>query len=283
VSAEHAKIVGATYFKVHLIPFFASFEHFTPAMYADYGRTRLQKVSRPTVRKELCALRRFVAWCGDHDLLLPAVPPLQKHGQPGKRAKNARKRRATIITEAIAKRILMAMPERSRRTGEWVRPLFTVLWETGLRPKTVLRLEAPLHYRKGSDTLFISREIDKEGFERTIPLSAAARGALDRVCSDKPGRLFEAKSSSLRHSVASALAAAGLEELDVSPYDFRHSRITAMANAPGPLTGASFLAGHKHASTTSLYIQGGEQAARETLAAMATAKPHPKGRRAKRE
>jgi len=267
VTAGWAKIVGL-YFEAHLIPFFASLEHFTPAMYADYGRQRLQKVSRPSVRKELCALRRFVAWCADHELVLPAVPALPKHGQPGKRAPNARKRKATIVTEGTAKRILLAMPDRSRRTGERVRDLFVVLWETGLRPTTVLRLEAPLHYRKGSETLFVSREIDKEGFERTIPLSPAAQAALDRACPAAGGRIFRAKLSSLRHSLAAALKAAGLEDLDVSPYDFRHSRITAMANAPGPLTGASYLAGHKHASTTALYIQGGEQAARETLAAM---------------
>ncbi len=265
-SPAWAKIV-TLYFETHLIPFFESFDRFTLATYADYGRARLQKASRPSVRKELSALRRFVAWCADHELALPAVPPLPKHGHPGTRAPNARKRKATIITDAEAARILMAMPERSRKTGAFVRPLFQVLWETGLRPATVLKLETPLHYKKGSETLFVSREIDKEGFERTIPLSEKAREALDRAAPAAPGRIFDALASSLRHSLAAALEAAGLE-LDVSPYDFRHSRISAMANAPGPLTGASYLAGHKHASTTALYIQGGEQAARETLAAM---------------
>ncbi len=258
------------YFRTHLLPFFGSFDRFTLAAYSDYGRERLQHASRPTVRKELCALRRFVEWCREHGLELPAVPGLPKHGHRGTRAKNARKRKATIIQPAQAKRLLLAMPERSRKTGAFVRPLFVVLWETGLRPTTVLRLETPLHYVKGAKRLFISREIDKEGFERWVPLSAAARKALDRVCPKKPGRLFDAPKASLRGSLAAALRAAGLEHLDVSPYDFRHSRITHGANTPGvALAGIAHLVGHKHISTTALYVQTAEEAAAEALDVMA--------------
>jgi hypothetical protein len=161
----HAKGTFATvtmYFRAHIIPFFGSFDAFTPLSYADYVRMRIGRTTRVTVRKELSALRQFVDWCGQHGVTLPPVPHLPKQGHPGVRAPNARKRRATIITAAEAKRILAAMPERSRRTQAWVRPMFVVLWETGLRPITVLKLEAPLHYAKGSRRLFISREIDKE-------------------------------------------------------------------------------------------------------------------------
>jgi len=266
-SPEWSAIV-TIYFRAHLIPFFGSFEAFTLASYGDYGRMRLQKVTRPTVRKELSALRRFVAWCAEHDRILPPVPSLPKHGQPGKRAKNARKRKATVFTADEAARILAAMPERSQRTGHWIRPLFTVLWETGLRPTSVLKLETPLHYRKGADVIFISREIDKEGFERTLPISHAAQAALDLAVPAVPGRIFLAPKGSLRVYLADALQAAGLTSRNISTYDFRHSRITVAANSPGPLTGASYLAGHKHASTTALYIHAGEEAARATLAAM---------------
>jgi integrase len=269
-SPSWVQIVGL-YFKVHLIPHFGSFEHFTPASYADYGRQRLQKVTRPTTRKELSALRVFVNWCNhEHGMTLPVVPPLPKHGSPGKRTAHARKRKATIISSGDAKRILMAMPERSRRTGEFTRPLFTVLYETALRPTTVLQLETPLHYVCGQDHLFITREIDKEGYERKIPLSPAARAALDRACPKSLGRIFLAKKSSLRHSFVAALQAAGLGHLNASPYDFRHTTLTAMANTPGvPLTGVSFIAGHKYLSTTSGYVQANENAAREALAVMA--------------
>jgi len=285
-SPEWTKIV-TLYFHTHLIPFLGSFARFTPATYADYGRARLQKASRPTVRKELCALRRFVGWCAEHDLVLPPVPGLPKHGHPGTRAKNARKRKATIITAAEAKRILMAMPERSRRTGAFSRPLFTVLWETGLRPITVLKLETPLHYQRGARRLFISREIDKEGFERWIPLSPDACKALDRVCPSKPGRLFDAAPNSLRKSLEAAVATAGLSDRGISVYDFKHSRISIGANSGAPLAGIAHLVGHKHVSTTALYVQTGEEAAAKALEVMAGAPREPStggrtgGRRAK--
>lgn len=271
VSPEWAKIV-TLHFHAHLLPFFASFEHFTPAMYSDYGRTRLKQASRPTVRKELCSLRRFVGWCAEHDLALPPVPGLPKHGHPGTRAKNARKRKATIITPAEAKRILMAMPERSRKTGCFVRPLFVMLWETGLRPTTVLKLETPLHFNKGARRLFITREIDKEGFERHVPLSTAARKALDRVCPSKPGKLFDAPKGSLKTYLARAVEAAGLTDRGICVYDFKHTRISIGANTPGvALAGIAHLVGHKHVSTTALYVQTGEDAAAAALDAMARA------------
>ena len=88
---------------------------------------------------------------------------------------------ATILTQEDVQKILAVMPERSRRTGAWVRPLFTVLWETGLRPITVLALEAGVHYTKGEARLFISEDVDKVGNKRHVPLSERAREALDLV------------------------------------------------------------------------------------------------------
>jgi integrase len=237
--------------------------------YADYGRTRLQNASRPTVRKELCALRRFVAWCAEHGIDLPQVPPLPKHGHAGTRHPHAHKRIATIMQPAEAKRILMAMPERSKRSGDWVRPLFAVLWETGLRGTTVLKLETPLHFKKGESRLFISREIDKEGFERTVPLSTEARRALDRVCPSEPGRLFGAAEASLRTHLAMALVKAGMSDRKISVYDFKHLRISLGANSGAPLAGIAHLVGHKHVSTTALYVTTGEAAAAEALGIMA--------------
>jgi len=260
------------YFKTHLLPFFGSFEHFTLPMYREYGRERLQKASRSTVRKELSALRRFVEWCREHGSDLVPVPSLPKHGPTGTRAKNARKRKATIIEPADAKRILLAMPERAPRTRAFVRPLFVVLWETGLRPITVLKLETPLHYTKGSDRLFISREIDKEGFERHVPLSPAAREALDRVCPSGPGKLFQVAKGSLRDYLKAAVVAAGLS-LNTSPYDFKHSRISIGANSGAPLAGIAHMVGHKHVSTTALYVQTGEEAAVRALEVMAQVRP----------
>jgi len=188
------------------------------------------------------------------------VPGLPKEGHPGKRAKNARKASPTILPPQEVKRLLVAMPERSRRTGEWVRPFFTVLWETGLRESTVLKLEVGRHYTKGAPRLFISRDIDKARFQRHVPLTAAARAALDRVC-PREGLIFAGvKQQNLRDSLEAAVRAAGLDK-SVSPYDLKHSRASQLANSGAPLAGVAHLLGHKHISTTALYVTSNEDAA----------------------
>jgi site-specific recombinase XerD len=54
----------------------------------------------------------------------------------------------------------------------------------------------------------------------------------------------------------------------VGLYDLRHSRITMLVDAGGPLTGVQYLAGHKHLSTTARYAHAGMRAAEEALAAL---------------
>jgi len=254
------------YFRAQFIPFFRSLDRFTKLSYSDFVADRIQCVTRSTLRKELSALRQFREWLSTRGVTIDEIPRLPKHGHAGVRSKNARKPKATLITPREAKKILAAMPERSRRTGAWVRPLFVVLWETGLRPITVLALEAPTHYQRGAKTLFISREIDKEGFERRIPISPAATRALDLVFPKSgAGKLFDADEASLRFSLAAAVREAGLSDRNIGVYDFKHSRITHDANSGAPLTGVMFLVGHKHLSTTARYVTTGEDAARAVI------------------
>ena len=255
------------YFTAHVIPHFRSLERFTPPVYASYISSRIQRVTRSTVRKELSALRQFRGWLQTQGIELPDVPALPKNGNPGVRAPNARKRRATIITPAEVQTILAAMPERSRRTGAWVRPLFTVLWETGLRPSTVLRLLAGLHYEAPqARRLFISADIDKEGFERHVPVSAAAARALTQVWPEGgAGPLFDADEDSLRHSLAAALRKTDLADRNIGVYDFKHSRISRDANSGLPLAGIAHMVGHTDVSTTALYVTTGEDAASAVL------------------
>ncbi len=253
------------YFSAHFIPHFRALERFTKPSYADYIVKRLAQATRKTLQKELSMLRQFRDWLGDRGIDIAEIEKLKK-GNTGIRAKNARKAVATIITSKEAKKILAAMPDRSRRTGAWVRPLFTVLWETGLRPTTVLGLEAGKHYTRGRRALFISRDIDKEEYERTIDITPAAAKALTKVFPPSgAGKLFGAKESSLRHSLAAALRDAGLEHRNISPYDFKHSRISHDANSGSPLAGIAYLVGHTDVSTTALYVTSARDAGKAVL------------------
>lgn len=249
--------------------FFRGYSRFIPAGYAEYMRERIAQVSRSTLRKELSALRMFVAWLAvERQTVLPPVPGLPKRGHPGARGKNARRRKPTILTPAEVQRLLKVMPVRGPRSGAWVRPFFELMWETGLRPySTIAKLEVPLHWRAGSKEMFIAREIDKCRYERTIPLTAGAVRALKQV-GVAEGRMFpHVDKDAMRESLAAACRRAGITR-PVSVYDFRHSRITDLANRPGvALPGVSFLVGHKHVSTTALYVHADQAAAKSALRA----------------
>ena len=263
------------YARSHLLPFFGSFDRFTPASYGDYMRERIRQVTRTTVRKELSALRMFVAWCAEHGTVLPLVPPLPKAGHPGVRHAQGRKHASTAWSPATVKRLLMAMPERSRR-GAFVRPFFTLLWETGLRESTVRKLRTPDHYKRGDAHLFITRDIDKAHFERRVPLTAEAREALDRICPKKPTKdetgkgeiLFPGVPKSLRGPIETAARAAGIVGA-IAAYDLRHSRASQLANAGAPLAGVAHILGHKHISTTAIYVKSSDAAALAALDAVA--------------
>ena len=278
--AEGSAETVTMYVESHLLPFFGSFDRMTEATYGDYIRERIGHVTRSTVRKELSALRMFRAWCQERGIVVPPVPPLPKSGHPGVRHKQARRPVSRALPASIVRRLLLAMPERSRRTGAWTRPAFVALFETGLRPSTLLRLRAGDHYKRGRGRLFVSRDIDKAQYERDIPLSDAARTALDRVTPrhvelDEQGRgplLFEGlDASSLRDSLEAARVAAGVDG-PLSVYDLRHSRASMLANSGAPLAGVARLLGHRRVSTTAIYVTADDDAARAALNAVAPRK-----------
>ncbi len=58
----------------------------------------------------------------------------------------------------------------------------------------------------------------------------------------------------------------------ISPYDFRHSRLTHLGQVTSNLSGIMFLAGHRQPSTTAKYMRPQRAAAEEVLAAAVAAK-----------
>ena len=148
-----------------------------------------------------------------------------------------------------------------------VRDWYVVAWETALRPRTLAKLSAPDDYRRGATTLIIRDEADKSRFGRELPLSEAARAALDRVC-PKEGLLFG--DHDRRMLLRRAAKAAGIDEYRVeriSDYDFRHSRLTHLGQHSDNLAGVMYLAGHKQPATTARYLRPQKDAAAEVLRA----------------
>ena len=251
------------------IPFFKNFKNITTATCADYARHRLTLVGRETVTKELSGLRTFLAWCVEQSVIRDA--PVVRSVSPksvGKR-NPLRKTEATPISQAEAEAWLAALPEWSMRAVKGkkfaVRARFIVAWETGLRPETINTLSSPANYRKGATKLTITVTTDKQRFARPVPLTVAARAALDSVCPEK-GVIFG--EHDFRDYIPAAAKKAGLDPAKVetfTAYDLRHGRAVDLLETSGNLPGVAYLLGHKHLTTTNKYLKPGQMAAERAL------------------
>ena len=197
-------------------------------------------------------------------------PPRSSVGTPD--TSRPHKNRFLVFREDEINAVLVHLPEwhhapRAPRPYP-VRARFIIAWETALRPETLDKLCAPEDYRRGTDGLFIRDEIDKARFGRRLPLTDRARAALDSVCPDI-GLIFGRHDHrNLLHKAAAKAELPPEKAERISPYDFRHSRLTFLAENSTNLAGIAYLAGHKNVSTTNLYIRPTEHAAEQVLDAV---------------
>jgi integrase len=255
--------------RTHLAPHFETLDAITPANIVTYGRVRLGKVKRATLKKERSTLRRFLAWCEEQGYIdqAPQLPTLPSRAT-GTPHHQRRRGRATELTVEETRALIDALPVWSNPRNAppfAVKPRFVVAYETSLRPSTLSALSVPEHYTRGALALTITDGIDKARFGREVPLSAEARAALDAVVPEA-GLIFG------KHDYREQLKKAAEKVLPphkaatFAAYDFRHGRLTQLAET-GNLTGAAHLAGHKRVSTTALYVRPGLRAAERALAA----------------
>jgi len=256
------------YARARFIKFFGSLNGVTAASVDNYVRTRLRRVKRTSVKKELSALRGFVAWCQSQGYLVDAPrissPPRTALGVE---FQGGRRRKVRVeLTEHEVDLVLAQLPKRTRGRLA-ARAFFTTMIETTLRRETLFCISVPGDYAKGRGTLKIREEADKARFAREVPLSGRAREALDSVCPEQ-GPIF--RRANYRNALYAAAKAAGLSEersKHLSYHDFRHAALTHMASDTTDLAGMAFLAGHKHITTTALYVHSSQKAAERALEA----------------
>lgn len=253
----------ALYAETHWAPRWPTVEAITAASLADYARARMRVVRAATVRKELSAMRRMLAWCEEQGrlTLAPPVPSIPKRAL-GTHHKQGRKGPAVELTPAEVARLVAEIPERHR--GYPTRARFIVAYETGLRPSSIQALSVPENWRRGARELHITEDIDKARAGRALPLSAEARKAL-AAAAPKAGFIFPPRDC--RGLIRSAaIRALGKERgLRFSAYHFRHNRLTHWAETSDNLAGIQYLAGHKHVSTTARYVKASKRAAMDVL------------------
>jgi site-specific recombinase XerC len=273
------------YARTHWLPHFEAMHHVNEAMCAEYMRARLGLVQKSTVTKELSALRQFTLWLFEVGAIPEriAVPSVPRRSLG--RVHPVRRRSAAIeLSPDEIAALLDALPDWSnsgRLKDQFpIKARFLVAYETSLRPSTLDALDAPRHYRRGSSTITLTPEIDKNRMGREVPLSARAREALDAICPDE-GPIFG------RHEYRDHLKAAALTALPPERAKkfcgahLRSARITHALERTGNLPGVQYLAGHKRASTTAIYVRASLRAAMDVIEAEATSKTEPKRRRSK--
>lgn len=269
LDAETAKTYGL-YLSTHLGPFFRTLDGVTTERTKEYLSERLRTVKGSTVRKELSCLRSLLAWAVERKLLqeAPIVASVPKR-TPGTAHPQGR-REHTELSPAEVLKLIAALPERSKH-GWPVRARFVVAYETTLRPATIDALSVPEHYRKGSRYLRLEAEDDKGRFERHVPLSKAARDALDSICPED-GSIFG--SHDYRDQLEKAAKAALPKDKAATffGYELRGAGITHLLERTGNMPGVQYLAGHKHTNTTAKYVRASLRAAEEVVS----------GRRSKR-
>lgn len=258
----------------HWLDAFETLADVTTATATAYRDARLRVVQATTVRKELGALRRFLAWCLTHGYLPRAVDV------PGVSARtlgtpHAERRRvaAPSISPAEVEAFLEALPEwsTSKRVEPFaIRARFRLQYETGLRPSTIDRLEVPEHWSPGARALTITPAIDKTRNARTVPLSKAALAALAAVALKRPqaGPLFGAHD--YRPHVAAAAAKAFSPDVAAvfTGAHTRSARLTHWLEDPrGNLLATQYLAGHADLRSTSRYARQSFRAAEAMLGA----------------
>ena len=231
---------------------------------AAYLHKRLQSVKGKSVRTERSALANLLNWLvvNKHLDKLPELPKLPA-SLLGKPSKLRRRVKAPDYTQREIRKVISRLPDKSP-TGFWVRARFELMYETGLRSTTIDALSVPEHYSRGSRSLRITDEIDKEGLARSVPLSDRARAILMR-CAPKKGLIFgEHRYSHFVPDAAKKLAAT--KAAVFTGQHLRSARATHLLDDGAELTGVQHLLGHKYASTTALYVRPTEAAAARALA-----------------
>lgn len=245
----------------------------------EYRNARLRVVMASTVRKELSALRRFLAWCKMHghmgrDVQVTGVP----EATTGKRYAKRRRSTAPELTPKQIKAILAKLPEwsASKKVDRFpIRARFIVAYETSLRPGTLDGLSVPEHYHPGSDRLILTDDIDKSRWGREIPLTRRANRVLDHVLrvyerwAGKPhrGPIFG------HHDYREHLDKAARGVLPGALADrfcgahFRSAAITHTLESTSNLAGAQYMAGHRQPKTTATYVKPSFRAAEAAVAA----------------
>ncbi len=233
----------------HWVSHFETIGEITSARIGDYQRARLGSVVRSTVVKERSAFKRFCSWLVEREILaeLPDFPPLPRKAL-GTTAPGRRQKPSMVLTPAEVHAIIAQLPEWSSSIHVEpfpIRARFEVAHDTALRPRTLDLIE---HRDVTLAGLHIRAEVDKNRWERVVPLSERARKALQRItpASVEPRALVFGQHQYRDQLRAAAVAVLGEARGKlVTPYMLKHARVTDWLDDGKSVLGIRFLTGTK--------------------------------------
>lgn len=231
IAPELGAKTGSTYtvYAGHWIRHYGTLGEMTTPRIGDYQRKRLLSVQRSTVVKERSAKKRFLLWLEErgHIKSIPSFPALPKKAL-GTKHKQGRSKPKDIPTVAEVQAVLNELSGQARA-------FHVALYEQALRPVSTLRRLVPADVTPFG--LHIRPECDKNRWERTVPLTDAAREALSHLPFTEDHR------EAFKAAVKRALG----PDRKMTPYTLRHARITHWRDAGVPDNAIRFLSGTRAA------------------------------------
>jgi integrase len=260
------------YFKKRFASRWRKLSDITKGSLASYQSERLKDVQYTTVKKELSPIRQVLKYAEDHEWIAQ-VPrfPKKPAKSKGTKHKHAPSGYTSGFTAAMAQATIAKLPEwtkadRGTKTRWPLRAHFEFQYETGLRPGLLVGIRYGVHWRKGQTFLRVTADIDKNRWERDLPLTTRALEILESIDAKPDGRMFAKRD--YRVALRNAAAAGGVPSHiaeRVHAYDMRHARTTEWVNESNQPLGVAFLVGHKQMTTTNRYSHADEKQAAEVL------------------
>lgn len=213
----------------------------------------------------MAALRKFCGWLEETGYVVeaPEVPKVSKQTAGTPHTQRTRSKAPPLSPEEV-EAVLDLLPEYSDRMKFPVKSRFEVAYDTTLRPETLSRLRVPENWSPGCTEITLTDADDKELYARHVPLTQRAIDALARVAPEE-GLIFgdHRYLRFVREAAKKALPAA--KAAIFTGQHFRSAAITHYLEWSGNLPAVMGMAGHKHASTTGLYVRTSLRASREML------------------
>jgi integrase len=242
----------------HLIPCFGSLYvgKIKKQDIEKYMSERLQKISPSTVNREFARLRHLLNWAKDRKII-------KENPCQGIRALKEPPGIVRYLTEEEMKRL----PQLFQAMPEWLRPIFTVAFFTGLRRSEVVNLKwSNVNFREKVIRVTDTKTGEPRAVYITPPVDEALRSITTRIDTD----LIFPHITPDNVTVAFSRACRSVGLKDFRFHDLRHNFASYLTMKGYPIVTVQRLLGHRDIRMTLRYSHLSETHLREATLSLAS-------------